>query len=362
MRSPPRLAAGLLAVAVAVFCAGPATASADGSEPGDSTTDAAIDDEIDIDFQIDVVLGLVPDDELEAYYREVADDMQRQVQLCMNDAGFEYRVESVPGVVVGHSDMSPLEWAQLYGFGVWTAMDPDRNPNTATDNDPSANQELVETMNQSEANAWSTAQKRCSQDVADRASPALNPMVEQAPVDFGERVKSDPRVRAAEEAWRECMAAVGQPFQSQQDMSNHVYAVWNGDEELAELESLFYRSEAWTDDSVDHDRWQELVDEEVAIAVADATCTPALREARQDVERELRPELVAAWQTVDWDLVPSTDPDDWMDEGASFTSDAADGRPDGRPESAPDDTTGGDGSAPAPLDLSGGGASDTTEL
>ena len=106
------------------------------------------------------------------------------------------------------------------------------------------------------------------------------------------------------------MADAGQPFESQDALFEQIYAVWNGDQELAALQQQFFETQAWEEDSPDHAQWQELVDEEIALAVADAGCSPALEQVREDVRRDLRPQLVAVWETIDWDLPADTVPED----------------------------------------------------
>lgn len=330
----------------------------------DDTAESSPDDsggtgpDVDMDFQIDMMLGLVPQAEMDAYYTEQGEAREQQIQECMRDAGFEYNVDTqMMSMGDPRADMAPLEWAQQYGFGVWTQMDPDNNPYASMNEMEWANQEIVEALSESESNAWFEANNRCNEEAYAEDDIYRNPMVQQALEDFYEQVNNDPRVRDAEEAWRGCMADAGQPFETEQEMYDQAYAVWNGDEELAELESQFYESEAWLEDSPDHAQWQALVDEEIAMAVADATCTPTLQEVREEVQKDMRPDLVAVWQTIDWDLPPVTYPgegDEFIFSDGSLAPEAELSTPG---ESGPDGTDGDDG--PAPLDLSGG--SDSTE-
>lgn len=327
---------------------------ADGEEspPGDSG--GSPDVEVDMDFQIDMMLGLVPQDEMEAYYAEQGEAQQQQIQDCMREAGFEYNLDNqMMSMEDPRADMAPLEWAQQYGFGVWTQMDPDNSPYASMDATEWANQEIVEALSESERNAWFEANNRCNEEAFAEDDIYRNPMVQQALEDFYEKVNNDPRVRDAEEAWRGCMADAGQPFETEQEMYDEVYAVWNGDDELADLESQFYESEAWLADSPDHAQWQELVDEEIAIAVADATCTPTLQDVREEVQKDMRPDLVAVWQTIDWDLPPVTYPG----EGEEFIYTDGSLAPEvemSTPGDSGPDGSDGDG-GPAPLDLSGSG-------
>lgn len=339
---------------------GPADPS-DTTEPASTDASSAPRDsgatsrfEVDADFQIDLLLGLVPEDEVEAYYAEQNAANQEQIRDCMNEAGFEY-LPDTNSFIDPRSGVSPLEWAQQYGFGVWTQMDPNSNP-YGDQIYEWPNEEIVNSLSESEQNAWFTANNRCSEDsYGDDDDVYRNPMVQQALEEFYENVNNDPRVRDAENTWRDCMADAGQPFETPEAMNEQVYAVWNGDEELAALETQFYESEAWTEDSPDHERWQQLVDEEIAIAVADAECSPPLYEVQEDVTRDLRSDLVEVWQTIDWDLPPVTYPGEgetevWVGDGSIA------------PET-PGTTDGSDDSGPKPLDLGGSDdtAPDTTE-
>jgi hypothetical protein len=128
-------------------------------------------------------------------------------------------------------------------------------------------------------------------------------MVQQSLEDFYAAVDSDPRILASQDAWRECMGEAGHPYASSDDMSAEIYG---DDSDFNRLQQEFYESQAWMPGSPDHAQWQELVDEEIGIAVANARCSEGQQEIYREVIAELRPELVAAWQTIDWDLPPVT--------------------------------------------------------
>lgn len=355
------------AVAASSGDTGPAETTDTSEAPDDTVgdgTEAAADSavpagDLDMDFQIDMMLGLVPEDEMEAYYADQGEEQQRQIQACMREAGFEYNIDTqAMSYSDPRGDMSPVEWAQQYGFSVWTQMDPDSNPSQSMEMTEWANEDIVSALSESESNAWFEANNRCNNDTYAEDDIYRNPMVQQAIEDFFQTVANDPRVRDAEQVWRDCMAEAGQPFESQDVMNEQVFAVWNGDEELAALEMQFYESEAWKEDSPDHAQWQALVDEEIAIAVADAGCSPALQATREEVQKDLRPDLVAVWQTIDWELPPVTYPgegEEWIYTDGSLAPEAQTSIPG---DSGPTDS--GADSGPAPLDLSGGGG-DTTE-
>jgi hypothetical protein len=282
---------------------GPPSASA----PDDTTGDESGGDQPpeDMEFQIDMMLGLVPEDEMQDYWAQQNQESERAIQQCMNEAGFEYELTGAQDMTFDqYNGLSQLEYAQQYGFGMWTTMDPDNQQSGPMNEWP--NQSIVDELPTEEQNAWFEVNNRCSQGAySGSGDPWSNPMVQQIMEDFRQDVDNDARYRDALAAWQACMADSGHPFADQEEMFGEVYGSME-DQEMWELQSQFYESEAWLATSPDHDQWQALVDEEIEIAVADATCTPALNEARTEIQRDLRDELVAVWQTIDWSLPPVT--------------------------------------------------------
>lgn len=341
--------AAVAAVAIGAVPLGSAAASTpDGSPPAPAPADSVGGAPPDIEFQIDMMLGLVPQEEMDEYYEQQNLAQQEQVQACMNAAGFEYNIDtnSTTFTAPSRSDEEQLEWARQWGFGMWTTMDPETQSaaypeSQAMDEtwvDPNP---FLQDMSADEQNAWYEQSNRCFEDAynAPEDDPWSNPMVQQAMEDFQTWVESDARVREAEDAWRACMADAGQPFVEPDEMYQ---AVFGGGADSNDLQNQFYESEAWRPDSPDHEQWQSLVDQEIAIAVADATCSPPLNDVMQEVSADLRPRLIEAWQDVDWDLPPVTYPE--IDLGA-FPGDTGDVPADAEP--------GGTADAPVGLDLSG---------
>lgn len=333
-----------LAGLVGTVAGGPrvgAIGSADASEIGSHSAESSVPGEappIDIEFEIDMMLGLVPDDEVNDYFNRQGSENEKLIQTCMNEAGFTYNVITnfeVQGPPTGAEEQ--LEWARQWGFGRWTTMNPDDNPWSGRDADVSADpNEFVADLPEGEQNAWYETLARCSTDVWDSSAVSTwsNPMVLQAMEDFETWVENDPRMRDARDAWSECMLAAGQPFADEEAMFD---AVW-GDDPGGTLQNQLYESEAWSPESPDHEQWQGLVDTEIAIAVANAECAVALDEVRAEVQLSLRPRLVEAWQDVDWDLPAVSYPGYEV-----FPADSAPASGD----SAPDDTV----VAPTALDL-----------
>jgi hypothetical protein len=302
-----------VAMAAIALPAGAVGAGADDSEPDDTTGggDGSAEPPVDIEFQIDMMLGLVPEEEMNQYYEEQGRERELAIQACMNEAGFEYNPENTADAMSfdPYNGMSQLEWAQQWGFGMWTTMDPENNPySEGSDEFVWANEEIVSNLSEAEQNAWFEVNNRCSQEAWTEDDPWSNPMVQQAMEDFNTRVDNDPRIREALETWVDCMAEAGHPFPSREAMYEAVYGDMD-DEATWQLQEQFYESEAWEPTSPDHAEWQALVDEEIEIAVADATCSPPYDQVREVVAADLRPELVAVWQTIDWSLPPVTYPE-----------------------------------------------------
>ncbi|MGH9136115.1 MAG: hypothetical protein ACRD0G_03590 [Acidimicrobiales bacterium] len=296
----------------------------------------------DIDFQVDMILGLVPPDEMEGYWQEQNEQQQLQIQECMNEAGFEYNPET-DGMMFEDplGELSPVEYAEQWGFGVYTMMDPDSSP-FADQEWVWPNEDIVNELSPSEQNAWFEVNNRCSNEAYTQDDPWRNPMVQQALEDFYTQVETDPRMREANEAWRDCMEAAGHPYPSIEDMYDEWYGDWEDQEE-------FYEAEAWEPDSAMHAEWQALVDLEIEVAVANAECSDGLDEIRQEVVADLRPEFVEVWQTIDWSLPPVTYPGEGeFGPGGPFEEGGVETLPVDSAAEAPDDTEG----APVGLDLS----------
>lgn len=292
---------------------GPPSASAP-----DDTTGGSADGQPpeNMDFQIDMMLGLIPEEEMQTYWRDQNRASEELVEGCMVEAGFEYVPQ--PDEMFSYDQYNgrtQLDWAQQFGFGVWTTMSPEsseeaygQGPMTDWPGD------VVNNLSDDEQSAWWGVFDRCQQEGwSNQDDPYSNPMVQQIMEDFAVDVENDPRYRDALAAWQECMAGSGHPFADEQEMWDHVYG--GNDEGQMDQQMQFWESEAWLETSPDHAQWQALVDEEIEIAVAHATCTPSLTEARQEVTRDLRDDLVAVWQTIDWSLPPVTYEDVVFGEG-----------------------------------------------
>ena len=131
----------------------------------------------------------------------------------------------------------------------------------------------------------------------------------------------------------------GTPFASQEDMYNTMFD--------DDLQQQFFDSEAWEPDSPDHAEYLSMVEQEIGVAVANATCAPPLDETREEVIADLRPAFVEVWQTIDWSLPPATYPG----EGEMIVGESDEVIVEGAPastEEAPDGTD----DVPVAIDLS----------
>jgi len=256
----------------------------------------------DIQFQIDMMTGVLSEGEMQEFWDEQSRQTELKIQECMNEAGFEYAIQTYDqdDFVDPMSDMTPVEYAEQYGFGTWTMMDPENNPyNEQVFDDPNA--EFTEGMSEEELNAYYGVMSTCQNDVYQAGDIFRNPMVQQMQEDLTNQVTNDPRMRAAAEAWVACMEAAGHPFPSIEEMQEEFQG-----EDTWQAQEPFYESEAWLATSPDHAEWQEHVDNEIAVAVANAECEPAYWEVNQEVYEDLQAEMAAVWQTIDWDLPPNT--------------------------------------------------------
>ncbi|CAN5562708.1 hypothetical protein BH24ACT5_BH24ACT5_07100 [soil metagenome] len=287
---------------------GPADTESVATTPEDEpSAESPLTDE-ELQFQLDMMLGLVPDDEMQAYYEQDEQKRQEEIQECMNGAGFEYNPETQSGVSFdGQLGLSSLEYAEQWGFGVYTTMDPETNPfNDVDQNYEWPNQEIIDGMTEAEQTSWFTMFDRCQNETYDDQI-WNNSDFQRVMEDFNTLITTDPRVVAAEKAWRECMSEAGHPYASQEEMYDEMYS--------DNQQSDFYESSAWEESSPDHAAWQAAVDNEIAVAVANVPCSEGLSEVYQTVSEDLRPQFVELWQTIDWNAPPVTYPDEFSVDG-----------------------------------------------
>lgn len=293
-RRPSILAAATLAAVAGLGAGSPSFAAA---PPDDTATTPS--DYDDPEFQVDLALGLLPAAEFGAYLRWDADRSESAVQACMNNAGFDY----VP--MIGDDGVSMVESVAedtiedraKWGFGLLPAMDP-ANFDTAPESelelvDPNA--EVVAALSDEEQSLWYALQAECRTTTRE-STPLDNPDVYELVVAAHEEIFSDPRVLAADQQWSDCMADAGQPFADRAEMTLVL-----ADDAMLEH---FWMSEAWEASSPDHDDFVAAVERERAAAVADLECTDVVDAAAREVAAEVRQDLLAQWDTIDWSKPP----------------------------------------------------------
>ncbi|CAN5562763.1 hypothetical protein BH24ACT5_BH24ACT5_07110 [soil metagenome] len=306
------VAIGWAVMAVAV--AGGSGSVPDTDPPGAAgstpTVESPYTDE-ELEFQLDMMLGLMPDDEVQAYYAEDERERQERIQACMNEAGFDYNLEERGGIGFdGDLGLSSLEYAEQWGFGVYTMLDPEINPYDQDDAYAgSSNDEITDALSSAQQTSWFTMFDRCQNDSFDEPI-GMNADFQQVVADFGSMIENDPRSVEAEATWRDCMVEAGHPFPNQQAMYEEAF---NSD-----LQFQFVASSAWEESSPDHAAYLEAVQHEIDIAVASVPCSEALEAVYDTVAQDLRPELAEMWQTIDWNAPPIAYPDEFTPgEGGS---------------------------------------------
>jgi len=279
--------------------------------PGSSTPPREAPDRAAFERQIDMMLGLVPQDEVEAFYEQQNVEYERRIADCMIEAGFEYNPQNSGGVAV---ETGGVEWAQQWGFGMFTSMDPENNPWMSEANEwTDPNGDYLNSLSEAQQNAFWAQQSRCYENTSwDDGSGNLwsNSDFSRVMEDFWTDVQNDPKILAVERGWADCMDEAGHPYPTQE-------AVWEDwySESQNEKQMRFYESEAWLDTSPDHEEWQRLVDEEISLAVAVAECSEPIQATYEEVMQSHRAGLLELYQTIDWNAPPVTYPEtEYMDE------------------------------------------------
>ena len=290
---------------------GDASAPPNGTAPegsaaeGDGGITAPSADEIQ--FEIDMMLGLVPQEEMEQHWAEQEEEQQLAVQACMNESGFDYEIENYPVMMGGPGGLEwgTLEFAEQYGFGIWTTMDPESSGMDMAMEYTSPNDAIVNALTPEEQNAWYEVQMRCqNESYAGQDDMYRNPDVQQIMEDFYSDVENDPRTRDAQAGWVDCMEAAGFPYPSQEEMYEDVSA--GDDERLRAAQPVLRVGGVARRHPRTTPSGRRLVDHEIEVAVANAGCEPAITETREEVQRDLRDDLIAVWQTIDWSQPPVT--------------------------------------------------------
>jgi hypothetical protein len=258
---------------------------------------------IEVELFVDVLLGLVPQDEIDDFWREFNDREHLQVQACMHDAGFEYEPPNLDDRSFAHPIDAGLEYAEQWGFGMLTVLDPDADQPPSGGDRVDPNIDILDALDPAAQDAWYAVQERCAEQEIDEGSLLHSGVFTQLMDDFQTLVETDQRMRDAQAAWSDCMIEAGHPYESEQQLIEWVYG------ELRAESSGFYDSQAWEPDSPDHEDWLEMVELEIEVAVANARCSADLDEVRREVNADLRGELTDMILIADWDAPPDSPPE-----------------------------------------------------
>jgi len=275
--------------------------------------------------------GLFGSETTGAEFRELEWEAEEQIRECMAAEGFEY-VPYIPGAVDGGmlgADLSDEEFARQYGYGLSTSIleiqelyesaedlyDPSIDPNYA----------ITEAMDEGELEEYQLALYGDFPDVdldtmTDEEIDELIAGYQSTgclDVAYGElyggqnlltelgdeleelyaRVETDLRIVAAEHDWVSCMAGRGRAFADQDEILEYlllrldeVVVYPGGGTDAGSADPSGEGGEPATSDYVgpvyDEAEFQALMDEEIAIAVADWECATELRTLYDEYEAE----------------------------------------------------------------------------
>lgn len=259
-------------------------------------------------------------------------DLEEKVEECMTEKGFEY----YPNVSEGEANklaeaysLPDDEFAEQYGYGISTLMFTDDSDEEANDNPNQEYRDSLSAQAQEEYDqalhgdmtSFATSESDgegavtagppedadfgCYGDAADEIygprdeGSATDPFLEFDSLmddlfQLGERVKADPRVAEATDAWRNCMADAGHPdFENVSEPEQQVFQRMN------ELRGTLAPDDAEAgiappeEDDIDPEALAELQEFELELAQADYTCKDDhYNEVAHDVSRELEQEFV----------------------------------------------------------------------
>lgn len=267
----------------------------------------------------------------EADFREQEARIQESIRRCMAEQGFEYQPILPPAdSFQTFTSEDHAEWVRKHGFGITTWFgNEDENVEAAEWVDP--NQEMLESMSESERQAWEEAlygseEERAGQmeTIVDEATgetievmrgygagcqgeayeaeygsadavqglwEELDPALEE----MYQRVEADPRIVELNEKWAECMAGAGYDgYTVRNEMFEAVYEDFQArfDELVGPNGGFGDPFEGWTGDEIDA-FFEESTQEEV-----DALFEDARQEAMENVDME----AVRALQQEEIDL------------------------------------------------------------
>lgn len=272
--------------------------------------------------------------------------IERSVQECMQQQGFEYNPRDVSDTTFfgGGSwpgeGLSEEEYAAQYGFGMSTTFDDDMFGPPVGDMDEyvDPNGELMEAMSDGERDAWQLALYGEQPDYDEETGMPIDPETGEPSEDFFfggpqgcygdaqadvygdfevmmelddefqelyDRIEADPRIAEISAKWSACMAEAGYSFENQNEMyesffedfnelQNEVFSSFSGPgpdidfEELeqmsdAELEALYAPPELTPEQEA---RLAVIQEDEIKLAVANVNCDQGALDVRMAVSAE----------------------------------------------------------------------------
>lgn len=273
------------------------------------------------------VMGEMTQEEQQAFYDERTRQQEDLVAECMADQGFEYNPQSSGGVFVSSDDQDgpqwgTLEFAEQYGYGAfgWPGEDqiPEEDPEEWVD----PNQEITESMSESELTAWQEAlwgvqsepeidpetgeeiweynwEEGGCQGWAQHELEADDPwgglmQLQEDPRftelfaemnDLYTDMQSDPRGKELNSEWAACMADEGYTFGEPTEAEQSIYDLSN---------SLWDEHDGTDTWEPDPDLVEEYKAQEISTAVADFTCREKIdyQQKQLEIQFEIEQEFV----------------------------------------------------------------------
>ena len=262
----------------------------------------------DIQFEIDMMLGLVPQEEMEQYWAEQEEEQQLAVQACMNESGFDYEIENYPVMMGGpggtrrgtagvrravrlrdlddHGSRVERRWTWRWSTRRRTTRSSTRSPPRSRTR---GTRSQMRCQNESYAGQDDIVpQPRCPTDHGgllfgrrERSTDTRRPgrLGRLHGGSSASRTRPGGDVRGRQRRRRRETTSCTTSSTSRRRGSSHPTTTPSG--------------RPWST-------------HEIEIAVANARCEPAITETREEVQRDLRDDLIAVWQTIDWSQPPVT--------------------------------------------------------
>ncbi len=229
------------------------------------------------------------EEEFQVFRAETNLRIEEEKQSCMAEEGWEYELfpveemERMAGVpVVGNKP--GYGYYESVEFALW--FNDSEKVEAAIADQP--NRTYVESLPEADREQWGNTEAACGMAAVDLYQPERKAVSSSDPgFDLDEqrellerKIANDPRVAEAWLAWSRCMAAEGFDFQDRESIFGRL------DEEVAIFDEVISRGD--TELSTDlAERLVALTDKEVAIKVADQSCSTPVTETERLVRVEL---------------------------------------------------------------------------